>query len=93
MSDVNKNKLFNYIIQAHETETNIKTIIDLKHYLLNRKSKLVLYGYDSFLFDIHKDDRVQVFRELKQILERNGNLVKAKAGKNYGEMVNITEKI
>jgi hypothetical protein len=54
---------------------------------------LVLYGYDSFLFDIHKDDRVQVFRELKQILERNGNLVKAKAGKNYGEMVNITEKI
>ena len=93
MSDVNKNKLFNYIIQAHETETNIKTIIELNYYLLNRKTKLVLYGYDSFLFDVHKDDRVQVFRELKNILERNGHLVKAKAGKNYGEMVNITEKI
>ena len=91
--DVNKNKLFNYIIQAHETETNIKTIIELNYYLLNRKTKLVLYGYDSFLFDVHKDDRVQVFRELKNILERNGHLVKAKAGKNYGEMVNITEKI
>ena len=93
MSDVNKNKLFNYIIQAHETETNIKTIIELNYYLLNRKTKLVLYGYDSFLFDVHKDDRVQVFRELKNILERNGHLVKAKIGKNYGEMVNITEKI
>ena len=91
--DVTKNKLFNYIIQAHETETNIKTIIDLKYYLLNRKTKLVLYGYDSFLFDIHKDDRVQVFRELRNILERNGHLTKIKAGKNYGEMVNITEKI
>ena len=90
---MNRNKLFNYIIQAHETETNIKTIIDLKYYLLRRKSKLVLYGYDSFLFDIHKDDRVQVFRELRNILERNGNLTKIKAGKNYGEMVDMTEKI
>ena len=93
LSDMNRNKLFNYIIQAHETETNIKTIIDLKYYLLNRKTKLVLYGYDSFLFDIHKDDRVQVFRELRNILERNGHLTKVKVGKNYGEMVDMTEKI
>jgi len=93
LPDMNRNKLFNYIIQAHETETNIKTIIELKQYLLRRKSKLVLYGYDSFLFDINKEDRVQIFRELRNILERNGHLTKVKVGKNYGEMVDMTEKI
>ena len=55
--DLNRNKLFNYLIQAYETETNIKKILDIQDYLLGKhdgkvkKTKLVLYGYDSFLFD------------------------------------------
>ena len=92
-TDMNKNKLFNYLIQAYETESNIKTIIELKHYLLQKKTKLVLYGYDSFLFDFSKQDGVSTLTEIKNILERNGHMIKAKAGSNYGEMNDISDRL
>ena len=92
-TDMNKNKLFNYLIQAYETESNIKTIIELKRYLLDKKTKLVLYGYDSFLFDFSKDDGVSTLTELKNILERNGHMVKSQAGSNYGEMNDISDRL
>ena len=92
-TDMNKNKLFNYLIQAYETESNIKTIIELKHYLLDKKTKLVLYGYDSFLFDFSKADGVSTLTELKNILERNGHMVKSQAGSNYGEMNDISDRL
>ena len=92
-TDMNKNKLFNYLIQAYETESNIKTIIELKQYLLEKKTKLVLYGYDSFLFDFSKQDGVSTLTELKNILERNGHMVKSQAGSNYGEMNDISDRL
>ena len=92
-TDMSKNKLFNYLIQAYETESNIKTIIELKRYLLDKKTKLVLYGYDSFLFDFSKDDGVSTLTELKNILERNGHMVKSQAGSNYGEMNDISDRL
>jgi hypothetical protein len=92
-TDMNKNKLFNYLIQAYETESNIKTIIELKHYLLDKKTKLVLYGYDSFLFDFSKQDGVSTLTEIKNILERNGHMVKSQAGSNYGEMNDISDRL
>jgi hypothetical protein len=92
-TDMNKNKLFNYLIQAYETESNIDTIIELKHYLLEKKTKLVLYGYDSFLFDFSKEDGVNTLTEIKNILERNGHMVKSQAGSNYGEMNDISDRL
>ena len=92
-TDMNRNKLFNYLIQAYETESNIKTIIELKHYLLGKKTKLVLYGYDSFLFDFSKQDGVSTLTDIKNILERNGHMVKSKAGSNYGEMNDISDRL
>jgi len=92
-TDMNKNKLFNYLIQAYETESNIKTINEIKQYLLQKKTKLVLYGYDSFLFDFSKQDGVSTLTEIKNILERNGHMIKAKAGSNYGEMQDISERL
>jgi hypothetical protein len=92
-TDMNKNKLFNYLIQAYETESNIKTIIELKNYLYGKKTKLVLYGYDSFTFDYSKEDGVPTLTELKNILERNGHMIKAKAGSNYGDMKEISERL
>ena len=90
---MNKNKLFNYLIQAYETESNIKTIIEINNYLLDKHTKLVLYGYDSFLFDFSKQDGVNVLTEIKNILERNGHMTKAKMGFNYGEMTDISERL
>jgi|TARA_Y100000310_G_scaffold257992_1_gene266225 hypothetical protein len=91
--DMNKNKLFNYLIQAYETESNIKTIIEVQRYLLEKETKLILYGYDSFLFDVSNNDGVKVLKDIKNILERNGHSVKSKAGLNYGDVTDITERL
>ena len=86
LEDMNANKVFNYLIQAHETELNIKTIIELQRYLLDKKTDLILYGYDSFLFDFSKQDGEHILYNLKKILERNGHPVKLKQGYNYQEI-------
>jgi hypothetical protein len=52
-----------------------------------------LYGYDSFLFDFSKQDGVSTLTEIKNILERNGHMVKSKAGSNYGEMNDISDRL
>ena len=88
--DLNKNKLFNYLIQAYETESNIKKILSIQDYLLDKKTKLVLYGYDSFLFDFSKQDGVETLKDIKSILEEGKHFTKSKMGLNYGEMKDIT---
>ena len=100
--DLNKNKLFNYLIQALETELNVRKILLIQDYLLNKKTKLVLYGYDSFLFDFSKQDGVETLKEIKRILEVKTDVpgdtesyfyTKSKMGLNYGEMQDITERL
>ena len=96
--DLNRNKVFNYLIQAYETESNIKKILLIQDYLLEKKTKLILYGYDSFLFDFSKQDGVETLTDIKSILEAgtsldNKHYTKAKMGLNYGEMLDITERL
>tara|TARA_B100001250_G_scaffold414018_1_gene450259 strand:- start:1076 stop:2446 length:1371 start_codon:yes stop_codon:yes gene_type:complete len=111
--DLNRNKLFNYLIQAYETECNIKKIIDIQEYLLGetydckkKKTKLVLYGYDSFLFDFSNEDGVETLREIKKILENDvpwlpTNRVdyepyfktKIKMGDTYNSIKDITKRL
>ena len=91
--DMNRNKLFNYLIQSYETESNIKKTLSVQHYLLKKKTKLVLYGYDSFLFDFSKLDGVETLMEIKNILEKNNHFTKSKMGFNYGEMKDITKRL
>ena len=91
-----------YLIQALETELNVKKILLIQDYLLDKKTKLVLYGYDSFLFDFSKQDGVETLKEIKRILEVKTDVpgdtepyfyTKSKMGLNYGEMQNITERL
>ncbi len=91
--DLNRNKLFNYLIQAYETESNIKKILKVQDYLYNKKTKLVLYGYDSFLFDFSNQDGVETLKDIKSILEENKHYTKSKMGLNYGEMQDITKRL
>jgi hypothetical protein len=90
---LNRNKLFNYLIQAYETESNIKKILSIQDYLLNRKTKLVLYGYDSFLFDFSQQDGVETLKDIKLLLEEERHFTKSKMGLNYGEMKDITKRL
>ena len=91
--DMNRNKLFNYLIQAFETERNIKRILRIQEYLEGKHTKLVLYGYDSFLFDFSKQDGVDILKNVKNILEENNYLTKIKMGYTYNIMGDITQRL
>ncbi len=93
LSDMNKNKMFNYLIQLMETENNMKVLTKLLPKLSGYKSKIILYSYDSFLFDVHKDDGMEFMKMVKSIVEVRGKYpVRVSEGLNYHKMENITEK-
>ena len=94
LSEMNRNKLFNYMIQLMETENNMKMLSNLIPFLESYKSKLILYSYDSFLFDFNLDDGVDFLKKTKKIIESNGLFpTKTSKGTNYHEMEDITEKL
>ena len=86
LDNLNAQKLFNYYIQSYETERNVKLLMELHPYLLTKKTNIVHYNYDSFLFDYHKDDGVQTLYDINKILEQSGFITNTKVGNNYGEM-------
>ena len=93
LSDMNANKLFNYIIQLMETESNMRVLTKLIPKIKDDKSKLILYSYDSFLFDFNMEDGLDYLKKVKEILEQDSKFpVKVSWGLNYHEMKDITEK-
>lgn len=87
----NPNKLFNYILQASETEFGIYSLASVNEYLKDKKTKAILYTYDSILFDVHKDDKKDTLCDIKRLMSNNKFPVKCYIGKNYNDMtiVNI----
>ena len=93
LQDMNPNKLFNYMIQLMETENNVKILNELQPKLQQYESKLVLYNYDSFLFDFNTKDGLEFLNMVKETIESGGKYpVKVSKGVNYHEMQDITEK-
>ena len=93
LSNMNKNKVFNYLIQLMETENNMRMLTKLIPKISGYKSKLILYSYDSFLFDFHLDDGLDFIKRVKGIVECKGKYpVKVAKGSNYHEMKDITRK-
>ena len=93
--DMNPNKLFNYMVQLLETENNIKILNNLIPKIKNHNSKLILYNYDSFLFDFdYKNDGLEYLKKVKGILECGGKFpTTSTMGDNYHTMQDITEKL
>ena len=78
-----RQQLFNYLIQAYETETNMQVVKELNEYLEDKQSTLILYVYDSFLFDFsNKLDGKETLIKIKEIVSRK-HPIKMKIGKNY----------
>jgi hypothetical protein len=93
LSDMNKNKVFNYLIQLMETENNMRMLAELIPKLEAYKSKLVLYSYDSFLFDFYLPDGIDFLYVMKETIEQKGKYpVKVTKGWNYHKMKDITGK-
>jgi hypothetical protein len=83
--DPNPNKLFNYILQASETEFGIQALSSVNQYLSNKETKAILYTYDSILFDVYLGEK-ECFSQIKDLMENGKFPVKQYLGKNYNEM-------
>ena len=78
--DMTQSKLLNYIIQSHETSNNVAMLDNILNYLKDKKTKLVLYTYDAFLFDYSKEDGTQLLTDIKELIHYPINV---KQGKTY----------
>ena len=85
-TDINASKLLNYFIQIYETERNLY-IISKIHELIHMKScNLVLYTYDSFLFDMDVYDP-DIIKQIQEILHQNNKFpTKLTKGVNYNDV-------
>lgn len=84
-----KTQLLPYILQVYETENNIMILNEMFSLLRNKKTKLIHYCYDSFLFDLCKKDGKKIIKELKDIMNRTGYQFSMSVGFNYSEMENL----
>ena len=67
LENMNPQKLFNYMLQNLESAMNVCILMDIHKLLRGRKTKIVLYTYDSFLFELGEGDE-NIEKEIKQIL-------------------------
>ena len=87
--ELNKNKLFNYILQSVETERNILILEKLSQLRLSQKSLPILYTYDSILFDVHPEDGIDYIMKIKNVMESDGFPTDVEFGDNYKDMVKV----
>ena len=80
LDNMNPQKLFNYILQNVESAVNTYILLDIHKLLRGKQTKIVLYTYDSFLFDIG-DEGIE--EELREIFKKYKLQIKIKYGTSY----------
>jgi len=89
LKDCTPNKVFNYLLQSYEFEFSLELIDQINNILNDHECKLILYTYDSFLFDLPKNE-IGLLTKIRDILEKNKTFpTKLYFGKNYNEMIKI----
>ena len=89
LSDMNQNKLFNYYLQSLETEFTASRLNFLSNLLKKYKTCIILYTYDSVLFDVPIYEAKEILIKIKSCLEGNDFPVKCKVGNIYSKMNDI----
>jgi hypothetical protein len=88
LRDINQNKLFNYMLQATETELNMVVLSKLSEYMSDKKSKIVLYTYDSYLLDIHPSE-MNLIKDIKIFIDGDYT-TNVEIGDDYSNMIKRT---
>ena len=86
---INAYKVFNYILQASETERNCIVMHKVNSLLDKCKSKFILYTYDAFLFDIHKSEMNLMLDVREKMVSGNLYPVRTYVGKSYDKMKEV----
>jgi hypothetical protein len=85
LENMNPQKLLNYVLQNLETANNVCILYDIFKVLRGKKTKLVLYVYDSFLFDYDKSEP-DVMLKILGIFNKYKLQTKIKKGTNYANI-------
>lgn len=91
INNLNSTKLFNYQIQLLETEKNCLTLVKIHKFIEKYETELILYVYDSYIFDVNMSDGKNFFKDLKTIIECAGRFpTKTYIGQNYDTVKDVT---
>ena len=85
LEDMKPQKLLNYILQNLETATNVCILWEMFKLLRGKNTKLILYTYDSFLFDLDKNDKETII-QIQEIFKK----YKLQTKFNYGTTYDFT---
>jgi hypothetical protein len=82
VGEMNPQKLFNYLLQGYETAQNILILWDMLRILMGKNTKLVLYTYDSFMFDVDNKE-IEILEDIRDIFKKYKLNIKEKTGYDY----------
>jgi DNA polymerase I-like protein with 3'-5' exonuclease and polymerase domains len=90
IKNMTANKLFNYYLQSVETEVSVQKLNQVQKILSEYQTCMILYTYDSILFDVPVTEAKEILPKIKNILEAGNFPVKVKVGGIYSKMNSIT---
>jgi hypothetical protein len=79
-------KVFNYLLQALETEVNYMKMKSIFDCFEGKMSKPILYTYDAFLIDLHPIEKDTIISSVKEAMEKGGFPVRIYEGSNYNNL-------
>ena len=85
LEDMNPQKLLNYVLQNLETSTNVIILYEIFKILRGKNTKLILYVFDSFLFDVDESEK-EIFTQIENIFKEKNLQIKIKSGTNYNNI-------
>jgi hypothetical protein len=82
LENMNPQKLFNYMLQNVESAVNTYILMDIHKLLRGKQTKIVLYTYDSFLFEIGEGEE-DIETEIQKIFKKYKLATKTSYGNTY----------
>lgn len=90
LQNMTANKLFNYYLQSTETEVSVQKLQQVQNILQDRETCMILYTYDSILFDMPMHEAQEMIPAIKTVLEQGNFPVKTQVGNIYSKMDTIS---
>jgi DNA polymerase I-like protein with 3'-5' exonuclease and polymerase domains len=90
VKNMTANKLFNYLLQAVETEVSVQKLQQVQRMLTAYETVMILYTYDSVMFDVPVTEAKELLPKIKHILEQGNFPTKMKVGNIYDKLNTIS---
>ena len=82
LGEMNKEKIFNYFLQATESSYNVEILERILEILKGSQTKIVLTVYDSFLLDVKKGEE-ELLTEIQKVFKNKDLNTSIKSGYDY----------